>query len=96
VPDQPEIPQCAQHVWEWWWELNTRRPPGFDSLAPISYSEIISWLYLTGRYVSPEEIGWLIQMDNAWMNSIAEERKARTEREKEEAELKQGTGGKRR
>jgi len=82
------VPECGEHVWHWWWELNSRRPPGFDSLAPISYSEIINWLYLTRRYVSPEEIGWLVQMDNAWMTAIAEERKARSEREQEEAERK--------
>ena len=77
---------CGEHVWKWWWELNARRPPGFDNLAPISYSELRSWILLTGKYVAPEEIRWLIQMDNAWLSAIAEERNARREREKEEAD----------
>jgi len=77
---------CAEHVWKWWWELNSRRPPGFDNLAPISYSELRAWILLTGKYVAPEEIRWLIDMDNAWMTAIAEERKARREREKAEAD----------
>ena len=38
--------------------------------------------------MSPEEIGWLIQMDNAWMAAIADERKARSDREKEESDRK--------
>lgn len=75
-------------MWEWWWELNTRRPPGFETLAPISYSEIHSWILLTGKYIAPEEIGWLIQMDNAWMATISEERNAKRDREKEESDRK--------
>ena len=88
TPEQPSVPACGEHVWRWWWELNTRRPPGFDNLAPISYGEIYAWILLLGKYVSPEEIGWLVQMDNAWMTAIAEERKARQEREREEADRK--------
>jgi hypothetical protein len=92
----PEIPDCAQHVWEWWWELNTRRPPGFDSLAPLSYGEIQAWLFLSGRFVAPEEVKWLIDMDNAWLTAVATEREARREREREEAERKKESSGNRR
>lgn len=92
VPPQPEIPVCADHVWHWWWELNARRAPGFDNLAPISYAEIHSWILLTGRYVRPEEITWLVQMDNAWLGAIADERKARQERDKEESERRSKSG----
>jgi hypothetical protein len=81
---------CGEHVWAWWWELNARRPPGFESLAPLSYGEIHSWILLLGKRVATEEIRWLIQMDNAWMHSIAEERKARRERDKEEADRNKG------
>lgn len=90
TPEQPTVPQCAQHVWEWWWQLNARRPPGFDSLVPLSYTELLAWLQLTGRYVAPEEIEWLIQMDNAWLVAIAQERKYKAEREKEKAERNKG------
>ena len=88
-PEQPLVPPCAVHVWEWWWELNARRPPGFDALAPLSYTEIHSWILLTGRYMRPEEVRWLITMHNAWMKAIAEERKYKREREKEEQERRQ-------
>ena len=77
-------------MWAWWWELNARRPPGFESLAPLSYAELRSWLLLTGRRVAPEEIGWLIAMDNAWLEAIAQERKDKAERDRQEAERKQG------
>ena len=94
-PPQPEIPECAEHVWNWWWQLNARRQPGFDSLAPFSYAEIHSWILLTCRYVAPEEIAWLIQMDDAWLATIAEERKARSEREKERSEMQGNNRGRR-
>jgi hypothetical protein len=90
TPRQPSIPECAAHVWGWWFELNARRGPGFDSLAPISYSEIKNWILLTGKLVTYEEIAWLVAMDNAWLLAIAEERRARSEREKEEAEIRKG------
>jgi len=89
---QPTIPECAQHVWEWWWELNARRAPGFDSLSPLSYSEIHSWILLTKRFVAPEDIRWLMQMDDAWLRQISTERKDKSEREKDEADRKRQTG----
>jgi len=88
TPEQPDVPMYAEHVWKWWWELNARRPPGFENLAPISYTEIRSWIKLTGVQVAYEEINWLIAMDNAWMAAIADERKARSERDKEQSERK--------
>lgn len=90
TPEQPAVPECATHVWTWWWELNSRRPPGFEAVAPLSYTEIRAWILLTGRHVAYEELEWLIQMDNAWLNTIAEERHAKREREKQEAELRGG------
>ena len=92
TPPQPEIPISAEHVWHWWWELNARRQPGFETLAPITYSEIHSWILLTAKMISSEEIDWLIEMDNAWLSAISQERKDRSDREKEDAERrKQGS-----
>jgi hypothetical protein len=90
TPVQPELPACAEHVWHWWWELNARRPPGFDSLAPITYGEIDHWISLTRKRVTTREINWLTQMDNAWMTAIATERKDRSDRDREEAERNKG------
>lgn len=66
--------------------MNGRRPPGFDSLAPLSYSEIYHSILLTGRSATYRDIRWLIQMDNAWLEQIARERTDRREREREQAE----------
>ncbi|MGH8033828.1 MAG: phage tail assembly chaperone [Lysobacterales bacterium] len=94
-PAQPELPACAEHVWFWWWELNDRRAPGFESLAPLTYAEIHHWILLTGKLLGPEEIRWLIAMDDAWLSTISEERAARQERDKEAAEQAKSKGKKR-
>lgn len=76
-------------MYDWWWELNARRGPGFDSLAPLTYSELESWKVATGREIvcTPIEAKWLMTMDNAWLNAVAGERKAKQERDKERAEM---------
>lgn len=72
---------AGEHVWAWFWELNTRRQPGFDTISPMTFTEIKNWIELTGKNVEPIEIQWLIEMDNAWLNQIAQERKDKQDRE---------------
>lgn len=88
TPEEPEVPYCGQQVLAWWWELNARRGPGFDTLAPLTYGELESWKTATGRQIvcTPIEAKWLMTMDDAWMGAIAEERKAKQERDKAQAE----------
>ena len=88
TPEQPTVPICAQHVYDWWWELNARRGPGFDTLAPLTYGEVAFWARLTGRQhiVTPVEVRWLMTADDAWLRTIAEERKGKQDREKEKVE----------
>jgi len=59
-------------------------------LSPLSYGEIRSWILLTGKHVAPEEIDWLIGMDNAWLLVISEERNAKRERDKDESKRNKG------
>ncbi len=59
-------------------------------MAPLPYSEIYAWIVLTGKFIVPEEIDWLIQMDNSWISTVAAERSARREREKQDAEIRKG------
>lgn len=82
-PDRPDIPDAGFHVWEWWWLLNARRIPSSDSMAPITYTEIHHWFTLTNTLVTPPEIRMLIQMDDAYLQSVAIERKEQRERNKE-------------
>ena len=82
-PEAPEIPDAVAHVWEWWWKLNARRLPGFEAMAPLSYSEIYHWSALTRTQITPAEIGILIQMDDAYLQAVSAERKEQRERGKE-------------
>jgi len=45
---------------------------------------------LTGKHADPVDIRWLVEMDNAWLVAIAEERKAKQERDKEDAQKNRG------
>lgn len=86
TPPKPDLPMEAIDAWNWWNELNSRRPPGFDSIAPISYTELIHWIVLSGNHVSREEISWILDMDNAWIAAVSRERREQRERNEEERE----------
>jgi len=82
TPEAPDIPDAAMHVWEWFWRLNARRPPGFDSMAPLTYSEIYHWSALTRTQITPDEINMIVQMDDAYLQAISAERKEQRDRDK--------------
>jgi len=81
-PDPPPIPDAVTHVWEWWWKLNARRVPGFDSMSPLTYSEIYHWSVLTRTKIATQEINMLIMMDDAYLQAVNAERKEQRERDK--------------
>jgi len=91
-PQAPEVPECGVDVLACFWELNARRPAGFEQLCPVSYTEIHHYLELTGKQLDRVEVGWLIQMDNAWLHAISEQRAERQEREREKAEAERSQG----
>lgn len=86
VPEQPDVPDAVTHVWEWWWQLNARRAPGFESAAPLTYSEIYHWSALTRTQVTAAEIGILIQMDDAYLQAVRDEQRGQREREREQTD----------
>lgn len=79
VPEEPEIP--LDHVWIWFWTLNRRRQSGGDGLNPLTYQEVYSWSALTRTIVTPSEVELLMEMDNAFIEQVSIERKAKAERE---------------
>lgn len=80
-PEPPEIPDAIAHVWAWFWELSARRAPGFDSITPLSYSDIYHWSALTRTQITPSEIAILIQTDDAFLQQMSRERRDQHERE---------------
>ena len=79
-PEQPEIPDAVTHVWGWWQQLTARRKPGFESLSPLTYSEIYHWSALTRTQITPTEISMLVQMDDAYLLAVNTERKGQRDR----------------
>jgi len=82
-PDPPAIPDAVIHVWEWWWQLSARRSSGYDSISPLSYSEIYYWSALTRTQISPIEIDIIVKLDDAYIRAVATERREQRDREKQ-------------
>ena len=82
VPEEPELPEVAEHIWWWFWQLNQRRQKGFDSPNPLSFSEVMAWVNLTNTYILPEEIEAIMAMDSAYLEAVQEEQKVKREDDK--------------
>jgi len=76
------LPEVAQHIWYWFWQLNDRRQRGFDSPNPISYSDLKAWASLTNTYILPEEVEAIMAMDSAYLSAVHAEQKAKRESNK--------------
>lgn len=77
-----EINPDHEHIWSWFWQLNEARTHGMNGPNPLTYSEIASWVSLSGEIVSREEIAVIRKMDAAFIKALSEERKAQDERNK--------------
>lgn len=85
---EPPIPEVGADAWRWWWDLNNRRNPGFEGVAPITFSDVTAWLALTGIMASREEIRWIFMMDDAFISKVSEERKAKREADESKSKSK--------
>jgi len=63
----PPFPQDCAYVWTWFCELSAARTYDDGRPQPISYTEIKSWAYLTGRQPQPWEVEWLRELDAVWL-----------------------------
>lgn len=77
-----EPPDAARHVWEWFWDLSSRRKTGPEA---ITYAEIGEWQRLTAAHVRPEEVEMLIKMDDAFLSEVRGEQRLAMERATERA-----------
>ena len=68
--DEPEIPYCVFHVWEWFWDLHGSRASGFNGPEPISYLDIYSWSVLKNIELRDIEIDILKTMDCTYLNFV--------------------------
>jgi hypothetical protein len=61
--DGPSLPECLAHVWVWFCELASARQGNGFSALPLSWSDLASWVHLTGEKPSPDEVRLLRRLD---------------------------------
>jgi hypothetical protein len=64
------VPFCAQHIFEWFWELHAARGSNGMGANPISYLDIQSWVNITGNIPTREEIKIIKRMDAVLMHEM--------------------------
>jgi hypothetical protein len=89
TPEEPFVP--LEHVWNWFWLLNARRQPGFESPSPITYEQVHSWSVLTRTIITPSEVELLMAMDDVFLEQVSIERKGKRERDESESKSKPKT-----
>ncbi|NTG07154.1 hypothetical protein G6L25_08245 [Agrobacterium rhizogenes] len=79
-PD-PDVPEFCLSLWDWFWELRSAQAPGFSGAAPVSHTELLAWLQITGNLLRREEIAIIRAMDSRYVVEIEREAEAIRERE---------------
>lgn len=64
---EPNIDPEAQHLWEWFWEMNHGRQAGFNGWLALPLIEIKAWCDMTGNILRREEIAIVREMDRAFL-----------------------------
>ena len=83
-PEQ-EVPDAAEHVWDWFWTLSARRKSGPEALT---YAEVGEWQRLTGNAIRPEEVEMIMRMDDALLAEVGKEKQAYMTRSREQSKSK--------
>lgn len=61
----PPLPLAGEHLWNWFWQLDSGRGDSLNGLARISHGHIAEWSALTGNVVRDHEVQILLAMDRA-------------------------------
>ena len=75
LSEAPELPFYLEHIWNWFWELNSRRTSNGFSQNPISWADFGFWNYLKQRQATPLEIEILETMDRLYLKYTAKKAK---------------------
>ncbi len=68
LQDQPELPESAVHVWDWFLDLNSGRTASMAGLNAISYLEIQAWADMTGEQLARWEVVAIKALDRAFLD----------------------------
>jgi hypothetical protein len=66
LDSEPEIPAAGQHLWSWFWDLNSGRQSGMG-INPLSWSDIKAWEELTRNRLSPWQARVIRSMDRVYL-----------------------------
>lgn len=67
VPDEPEVPDCAAHIVNWFFELSNRRGAGMAGGLPITFEAISAWSALLQTWPTEDEVRMILAMDSAFL-----------------------------
>lgn len=84
VPEAPDLPECGEHILQWFWDLSARRAPAMAGVSPISFCDIDAWRRLLGVTVRPEEVRAILAMDDAYRRAVNESQKKDKPKPREE------------
>lgn len=65
--DTPPIPAWAEHIVDWWAELNAARGGNGMGPNPIGWADLAAWASLTATTPSPFEVRAILALDQAWL-----------------------------
>jgi len=68
-----QIPEGAEHVWEWFWELSARRRSGPEAMT---FADVGEWQRLMCLDLLPQEVGMLMAMDDQYLAAVREDQAA--------------------
>jgi len=68
----PEFPNVIGHIWHYFWEMNNQRSIGEAGIAPIPFSEILSWSRLHKIELTPFEVETLTALDRLYIEIVSE------------------------
>lgn len=75
LADAPPLPECAAHLWAYFWELSrSRSHNGFGYLA-LQYVDIEAWSRLTKQTLDPWELNAIVKLDALYLESLAKKPK---------------------
>ena len=69
--DEPALPDGAEYLWGWFWDLDAGRGSNGFGLNPLSYSEMKAWAELTQQMLDPWEVSALRKMDMARLEAVS-------------------------
>lgn len=74
---EAECPEPFAHVWDWFYELASRRGAGVAGPNPLTHGDVQAWATMTGRDPTPTEVRLLLRLDDCWLAVTREAREAK-------------------